>query len=659
VTSELAQPPSPAQPAALAASPQKLPDWYPAWARQLAEMYFSGTTCLFTLHGNVHDLLACPGPKGDDYANLSEFLATQVFGAWDIVLHYDVGRGLRALAGPDAERLKAMNDYLIPRWGEPATWPRDPDQVLFLIDRLVERTLLEDAPERRKSIGIVFEHAQYLVPAGDLTTLAGGTASRLVRFLSWAQNPYLKRINVAFCLVADKQSEINDRLVQSPYVSTIEVPIPDAASREHFARWATRGGQPVATADTRKPGAAAADNSATPAISPATPIAPSVSATTSSAAEPTSAVAANSQAPAKLQAPAKMAESAATEAAQMANGLSLVSLNVVLAQAQRSGGRVDPATFRQLKKSMIERQCQGLVEFVEPTHTLDLLVGQEAAKQRLSEDAACLGRGQFDATPMGYLICGPVGTGKTFLAECYAGSVGIPVVKLRNFRSKYVGETEGNLELMLRVLRFLGPVVVIIDEADAALGSRQAEGDSGTSARVFAMIASQMGDTRYRGRIVWMLLTSRPDLLPIDLKRQGRAEVHIPLFYPQDDAERAEMFKIMARKNKVALPAGPLPAVAGELGFSGADIESVVLSAKRRARAAGRDAVSIEDLEAAVQSFIPSVQGLEKEMQELAAVLECTDAEFLPQVWRQRVAQPNERTRLQERMVALRQLLSE
>ena len=61
---------------------------------------------------------------------------------------------------------------------------------------------------------------------------------------------------------------------------------------------------------------------------------------------------------------------------------------------------------------------------------------------------------------MGYLICGPVGTGKTFLAECYAGSIGIPCVTLKNFRSKYVGETEGNLQQVLAVLRSLGPVVV-------------------------------------------------------------------------------------------------------------------------------------------------------------------------------------------------------
>ena len=80
---------------------------------------------------------------------------------------------------------------------------------------------------------------------------------------------------------------------------------------------------------------------------------------------------------------------------------------------------------------------------------------------------------------MGYLICGPVGTGKTYLAECFAGSVGIPCVKLRNFRSKYVGETEGNLEQILTVLRAMGPVVIVIDEADAALGNREAGGDSG------------------------------------------------------------------------------------------------------------------------------------------------------------------------------------
>jgi AAA+ superfamily predicted ATPase len=578
----------------------ELPAGYPAWARDLADLYCSGTTCLFVLHGNVHDLLHRHSEEQGDYCNLSEFLATQVFGAWDIVLHYDLARGLRPLAGSDPKRLQSMMQYLSSRLGDPGSWPRDPDTLLLLLDRFIERSLVEDDPARRKSIGIIFDYAQYLVPAGDLGSLGRSQSTNLVRLLGWAQNPYIKRVNIAFCLVADKLLEVNDRLVQSPHVAAIEVPLPDQPERERFC-----------------------------------------------------------QSAAGKHDDGKGTEMAVGELAQLSNGLNLLSLNVVLAQGKRSGKPVDGQRFRQLKKTLIERQCRGLLEFIEPKHTLDLVVGLQSAKDRLREDAALLVRGQLDTAPMGYLLCGPVGTGKTFLAECYAGSIGIPCVKLRNFRSKYVGETEGNLEQVLTVLRSLGPVVVVIDEADAALGTRQADGDSGTSSRVFSMIASQMGDTRYRGQIVWMLLTCRPDLLPIDLKRQGRAEVHIPLFYPQDEAEFQAMFLAMGRKNKVTLTPEVLPVIPVDRHLSGSDIESIVITARRRAVTANRAEVQKQDLEESLREFIPSAQGLEKEMQELAAVLECTQVNFLTPAWRDKVAQPEGRSKLQERLVAIRQLLEE
>ncbi len=60
-----------------------------------------------------------------------------------------------------------------------------------------------------------------------------------------------------------------------------------------------------------------------------------------------------------------------------------------------------------------------------------------------------------------------------------------------------------------------------------------------------------------------------------------------------------------------------------------------------------------------MKDFIPSAQGLEKEKQELAAVLECTSMSFLPEVWRKRVASTDGRTKLQERMAAIRQLIEE
>jgi SpoVK/Ycf46/Vps4 family AAA+-type ATPase len=235
----------------------------------------------------------------------------------------------------------------------------------------------------------------------------------------------------------------------------------------------------------------------------------------------------------------------------------------------------------------------------------------------------------------------------------------VPCVKLKNFRSKYVGETEGNLEQLLGVLRAMGPVVVVIDEADAALGSRESGGDSGTSGRVFSMIASQMGDTRYRGKLIWMLLTSRPDLLPIDLKRQGRAEVHLPLFNPGDEQEVRYMFKVMGRKNRADLNPDLLPDGLAERNLSGADIESIVLIAKRHALLGGHDNIMAEDLKRAVDDFVPSAQGLEKEKQELAAVLECTSMSFLPSQWRERLSHPEERARLQERMAVIRRMIEE
>jgi AAA+ superfamily predicted ATPase len=585
--------------------PAEIPEWYPSWAKELAGLYYSGSVCLFILHGNVHDLIPYVSKSGTEFCSLSEFLSREMFGSWDVAFSYDLGRGLRLEAGQDARRRQGMVEYTSSLMGNLNTWPRDPDQVLGALENITQRNLLEDKPDQRKRIVFLFEYAQYLVPSADLNMLARGEASRLVRLLSWAQNPYIKRVNMAFCLIASKLSELNERLVQNPHVAAIDIPLPDETSRKTFIE------NTLAESGTNK--------------SPGT----------------------------------GDGELTADGLAKMSSGLNLVNLNVLLSRTRGDRRGPDQAQFRRLKKGMIERQCQGLVTFVEPKHTLDTVVGLTVAKNRLKQDAQWISEGRLETAPMGYLICGPVGTGKTFLAECYAGSIGIPCVTLANFRSKYVGETEGNLEQVLNVLRSLGPVVVIIDEADAALGNREAEGDSGTSARVFSMIARQMGNTDYRGKIIWMLLTSRPDLLPIDLKRQGRAEVHLPLFYPQDPAELATMFRVMASKNQVQLAPDAIPPLTSDRSLSGADIESIVLSSRRRVLADGRDVVNQADLKAALDAFIPSAQGLEKEMQELVAVLECTDREFLPRDWQQRLAQPDGRTRLQERLMAMREIIKQ
>jgi SpoVK/Ycf46/Vps4 family AAA+-type ATPase len=202
----------------------------------------------------------------------------------------------------------------------------------------------------------------------------------------------------------------------------------------------------------------------------------------------------------------------------------------------------------------------------------------------------------------------------------------------------------------------MAPVAVMIDEADAFLGNRDQDGDSGTSNRVFAQIASFMGNTEYRGRIIWFLITCRPDLIPIDLKRQGRAEEHLALFYPETGAEREALFGTLVRKLDLSIRQFPVSLLFKkfEYEFSGADLEAVLIRAKLRAAMADRNFVSREDMEAAMGDFVPPAYPHEIELQNLVAVLECTSKEMVPKRF-----QRLDRTRLIKDIQELKALLGE
>lgn len=573
----------------------RIPEWFPAWAAELSDLYYSGSTSLFVLHGNVHDL--CPlAADGSVFGGVADFLAEQVFGRWDLVLYYDLARGLRVFAGRDGARLKEMFVRAQEKVGDLALARKDPSTAFAMLDRFVQNNIM--AGEDSVSAAILIDHASFLLPSGEPGRLSPAASQQVVTLLNWAASPHVKRLNMAIVLMDESAAALSERITSNPYVSDIEVPMPDEAARARFVHYALEGRDIKLASDFSEP-----------------------------------------------------------DLARLTAGISCVDINVMVQSAFESGHHLDAVRMRGLKKELIERQCRGLIEFMQPKWTTEVLVGHAPVKQRLREDAQLLQRGDTETLPMGYLVCGPVGTGKTFLAQCVAGEMGVPCVTLKNFRSKYVGETEGNLERVLGVLRAMGPVVVVIDEADTALGNREQEGDSGTSSRVFSLIAAQMGDTRYRGKILWMLLTCRPDLLPIDLKRQGRAEVHIPLFYPTLEEEVRAMFQAMARKAGVRLSAEEVPNVPVTGQLSGADIEGIVTRAARRSRVNGESGIGKAALERELTGFLPSLEGLEKEMQEIAAMLECTEVEFLPEAFRKRVQEPGGRERLQHRFLEIRGFL--
>ena len=557
-------------------------DQYPRWARTLAHGIRARLGNTFVLHGSTHDLVPVPKPADaprapGDFVPLARFVADWVFGQRDVIIEYQRANGPMFHTRESHQHFTDAVSVVDAVHGTDLarSLPREPMAFLSLLDSFLKQTIHRQPP---LGVAVIFPYVETLIPESSGESSAEDRAVR-VFLQKWATDPALLAANVTVVLITENLADISSRIVRSPQTVEIEVERPDEAERLRYLR-AIRDADWFGT---------------------------------------------------KSDLPAE-------RLAQLTSGLTRIQLRQILASVDENGGRLDPTALRLQKKAVIEAECYGLLEYVESKFALDMVAGHEGVKERLRRAAQAILAGRLRGVPMGYLIAGPVGSAKTFLVNCFTGEIGFPCVKFLNFRSQWQGVTEGNLEKILKLLHAMWPVGVIIDEADAFLGDRNQQGDSGTSNRVFAQLSSFMGNTEYRGKILWFLITCRPDLLPIDLKRQGRAEEHLGLFYPETEAEHDALFRIMVKKSGLKTSATSIKQVTDNpQGLSGADIEAILARALLAADAApgnGEPDVSIEMLRSAFADFIPATSPLERELQILVAVQECTSREVLPERYR-------------------------
>jgi ATP-dependent 26S proteasome regulatory subunit len=124
----------------------------------------------------------------------------------------------------------------------------------------------------------------------------------------------------------------------------------------------------------------------------------------------------------------------------------------------------------------------------------------------------------------------------------------------------------------------------------------------------------------------------------VDLKRQGRAEEHLALFYPTTTEEHDALFRIMLKKSGITTEVKSITEVTSYPdGLSGADIEAIMARALLASDAAADGSgtvVTPETLKHAFADFIPATSPLERELQILVAVQECTSREVLPEPYK-------------------------
>ncbi len=542
----------------------------PAWAQSLIEQYESNAANQFLLYGNIGDSVLLHTPNGPRLGPLSDFLLAGLLTRFDVVLSYDLGNGIRIEKG--AEQFSKWPAFQESQKDWKA--PRPAVESLTRYFRYCANLTRLNQPTVQ--VGCIIKNADLLVPPvpGGLDYNLNALAS-LIR--DWANDSLLTGHALATFLLTENLNDLHPLIVNNPRAARIKIDLPTVPQIADALQQLSAG---YATAMS------------------------------------------------------EIGKDIPNAAAQLA-GTTLSALESVVKTKQHRKEPLVPDDLSRIKKELVENDTNGLIEFLETKRTLNDVYGLDSIKAWLRQDIELWRKNDTDALPKGYLVCGPVGTGKTYLVECLAGEANVPVVKMKNFRDKWVGSSEGNLEKIFRLIHALGRCYVFIDEADQTLGRRDSSsGDSGISGRIYSMLAEEMGSSTNRGSIIWVLASSRPDLIEVDLKRPGRVDVKIPIFPTCTKRESFDLIQMLLKKRGITLPPDSLANLEAFLPLllTPGAAEALAVKIYRQVRTTNQplNQVLLSSLREYQNPVPPDVM----QFQIRLAVDEATDLDFVPALFR-------------------------
>lgn len=580
-----------------------MPTVLPSWAEELRRRYLRGEASVFVLHGNVHDVVL----DGDNLVSIADFITHSAMEKKDIVIRYNLSTGCRFTK--KAGKIENAEALLL---------ERSPDKVLPALERLLFS---------QNNVGLVVEYAEMLAPASDASFQSEADRLSVVMLQRWSLAPQLEASDNIVILVSEIASDLNSKIVTNPRVAAVKVPMPSVDERRAIIKkvnpaleqaWVERLADITAGLK---------------AVQIKSILQPQSGASTDDA-----------ESRYKFIKSMVTDESRARKLAAVTQGMPRDEIEHLIGMSAPPSVRDEPheeilRLIGKRKREVIERECFGLIEFVEPKHDFSVVGGIAEVKKELSAIARNIREGRTSRVPMGLLFTGPMGTGKTFVAEAFVRESGLTGLTLKNFRSKWVGSTESNLERILSVIHGIGNVIVILDEADRSFGSGgdDGDGDGGTGSRVIARIKEFMSDTANRGRVLFILMTNRPDKLDIDIKRAGRLDRKIPFMYPQTAEEVEQIFGAQIRKHglvtSIQFPRDRAAVSEKIVGYSNADFEAICLLANDYAADdSGKEGtIGIEHFQRAVSDYLPSRDLEMLEYMELLAVFEASNRRMLPE----------------------------
>lgn len=310
--------------------------------------------------------------------------------------------------------------------------------------------------------------------------------------------------------------------------------------------------------------------------------------------------------------------------ARQTAGLSIYALRQLVASR-----KFDRRSIVSKVEQFIQSQLGGddTVEFHRPEHTLEDCVGFRVIKRFLVEELIPR-LNDPEIALAGAAVAGPIGGGKTFIMEGFAAMVDRPVIVLKNIRSKWYGETGKITQRLRRLLFALGGAVIFQDEADTAFGGLSADTHE-TERRLTTDIQSIMSDVRLLGKVFWLLMTARIEMLSPDLRREGRAgDLIIPILDPEgEDREDFIRWTLSGAKNLE-----PTEEVISKVREYTKDYSSAAF-AKLRSEIKAKKCKSLDEVVAVIYDIIPSDIAVVRKRQTLQALLNTTRRSLLPEAY--------------------------
>ena len=259
------------------------------------------------------------------------------------------------------------------------------------------------------------------------------------------------------------------------------------------------------------------------------------------------------------------------------------------------------------KKKLIRKS--GLLEYYDFSESIGTVGGLEKLKAWLNQRGVAFSQKARDfglPEPKGMLLLGVQGCGKSLAAKATSSLWNLPLLKLDMGKifDVYVGSSEKNIREAIKVAEALSPNILWIDEIEkgfAGMGSQQS-GDSGAASRVFATFLTWMQEKTHP---VFVLATANSiENLPPEMMRKGRFDEIFFVDLPTRE-ERESIFSIHFKKRNRDPDRFNIPHLADTAeGFTGAEIEQLVISGLYRAFAEGRD-IEDKDILLEIEETVP------------------------------------------------------